>query len=319
METLANILKSKYSYNVLLIGVMIALGIVLSLLSPYFLTADNFRNVLGQASTYIFITLGMAFVIASGQIDLSVGAVIGFTGMVVSNLLYVGVPPIPAVLLGLVVGALLGAANGWLVAYLKINSFIVTICSMSVMRGIIIIVMNSKNNFGFGPVLGFIGAGRIGIINMPILLALIAALVAAFLFNLTKFGNYTLFLGTNEVALNRFGVNTKRYRVAVFAFSGLMAAISGIIIMGRLDSVMPLAGQGYEMDAIAAVILGGVLMSGGKGNISGPVIACIILSMISAGLTLMGVNSNYQQIITGVIIVASVLISGRDMRRRMEV
>ena len=319
MKTITNTLKSKISYNVLLVAVMIVLGIILSILSPYFFTADNFRNVLGQASTYIFITLGMAFVIASGQIDLSVGAVIGFTGMVVSNLLYVGVPPIPAVLLGLLVGAGLGALNGWFVAYLKINSFIVTICSMSIMRGIIIIVMNSKNNFGFGPILGFIGAGRIGIINMPILLALIASLIAAFLLNLTKFGNYSLFLGTNEVALNRFGVNTKRYRVAVFAFSGLMAAVSGVIVMGRLDSVMPLAGQGYEMDAIAAVILGGVLMEGGKGNISGPVIACIILSMINAGLTLIGINSNYQSIITGVIIIASVLISGRDMRKRLEV
>lgn len=311
--------KSKLSYNILLIGVMLLMGVVMSVLTPYFLTVDNFRNVLSQASTYIFLTLGMTFIIASGQIDLSVGAIIGFVGMTVSNLMYFGLAPIPSVLLGLVVGTILGAVNGWMVAYLKINSFIVTLCSMTIMRGIIIIVMNSKNNFGFGPVLAFIGAGKIGIINMPILMAIIAALVSGVLLNCTKFGNYSLFLGTNEIALSRFGVNNKKYRIGIFAFSGLMAAISGVVIMGRLDSVMPLAGQGYEMDAIAAVILGGVPMQGGKASISGPFIACIILSMIKSGLTLLGVNSNYQSIITGAIIIVSVLISGRNERKKLEV
>ncbi len=313
------ILKSKYSYNVLLIGVMAAIGIVMSILSPYYFTAENFRNVMGQASTYIFLTLGMTFVIASGQIDLSIGAIIGFVGMVVSNLMYLGMSAIPAVLIGLFVGTLLGMLNGWLVAYLKVNSFIVTLCTTTIMRGIIILVMNSKNNFGFGAVLAFIGAGRIGVFTMPILMSLFAAAVSAVLLNCTKFGLYSCFLGSNELDLSRFGVNSRRYRVGIFAFSGLMAAISGVVIMGRLDSVMPLAGQGYEMDAIAAVILGGVPMQGGKATISGPLIACIILSMIKSGLTLLGVNSNYQSIITGIVIIISVLISGRNDRKKMEV
>ena len=313
------ILHSKHSYNLLLIGVMLLLIMLFSALTPFFFTAENFKNVLNQASMYIFLTLGMTFVIASGQIDLSVGAIIGFVGMAVSNFLYHGMSAIPAIFLGLIVGTLLGALNGVLVAYLRINSFIVTLCSMTIMRGIIILIMNSKNNYGFGPVLGFIGAGKIGMINMPILMALIAVAVSAFLLNLTKFGSYTLFLGTNEIALSRSGVNTRAYRVIVFSLSGLMAAIAGIIIMGRLDSVMPLAGQGYEMDAIAAVILGGVMMSGGKASISGPFIACIIMSIIKAGLTLVNISPYYQQIITGIIILVSVLISGRDERRRMEV
>lgn len=313
------VLKSKYSYNILLVGVMILIVIIMSFITPYFFTVENFRNVLSQASTYIFLTLGMTLIIASGQIDLSVGAIIGFVGMVVSNLMYLGLSPIPSVLIGLVVGSILGAVNGWLVAYLKINSFIVTLCTMTIMRGVVIIIMNSKNNFGFGPVMAFIGAGKIGVINMPILMAIIATGITAVLLNCTRFGIYTMFLGSNEIALSRFGVNNKKYRVGIFAFSGLMAAISGVVIMGRLDSVMPLAGQGYEMDAIAAVILGGVPMQGGKATVSGPVVACIILSMIKSGLTLIGVNTNYQSIVTGIIIIVSVLISGRSERKKLEV
>ena len=214
---------------------------------------------------------------------------------------------------------LIGLINGWLVAYVKINSFIVTLCSMTVLRGVILLVMNSKTLYGFGKLYGFIGAGDIGPINFPILLALITVVISGFILAKTKYGNYCLFLGANEVALSRMGVNSKKYKLWVFAFSGLLAAVAGTVVMGRLDSAEPLAGTGYEMDAIAAVILGGTVLEGGKGSIIGPFIACLILNIISDGLTLLSISTHYQEIITGVIIVVSVLISSRDKIKRREV
>ena len=218
------------SYDALLILITIFLILVMSCLSPYFLTMTNFKNVLNQSSLFIFLVIGMTFIIISGNIDLSVG---------------------------------------------------------------ILLVMNSKTLYGFGKLYGFIGAGDIGPINFPILLALITVAISGFILAKTKYGNYCLFLGANEVALSRMGVNSKKYKLWVFAFSGLLAAVAGTVVMGRLDSAEPLAGTGYEMDAIAAVILGGTVLEGGKGNIIGPFIACLI--------------------------VVSVLISSRDKIKRREV
>lgn len=311
--------KILMSYDALLILITIFLILVMSCLSPYFLTMTNFKNVLNQSSLFIFLVIGMTFIIISGNIDLSVGATIGFTGMVMSNLYYVGIPDWLCIFAGLITGLLIGLINGWLVAYVKINSFIVTLCSMTVLRGIILLVMNSKTLYGFGKLYGFIGAGDIGPINFPILLALITVVISGFILAETKYGNYCLFLGANEVALSRMGVNSKKYKLWVFAFSGLLAAVAGVVVMGRLDSAEPLAGTGYEMDAIAAVILGGTVLEGGKGNIVGPFIACLILNIISDGLTLLSISTHYQEIITGVIIVVSVLISSRDKIKRREV
>lgn len=314
-----NCYKILMSYDALLILITIFLILVMSCLSPYFLTMTNFKNVLNQSSLFIFLVIGMTFIIISGNIDLSVGATIGFTGMVMSNLYYVGIPDWLCIFAGLITGLLIGLINGWLVAYVKINSFIVTLCSMTVLRGIILLVMNSKTLYGFGKLYGFIGAGDIGPINFPILLALITVVISGFILAETKYGNYCLFLGANEVALSRMGVNSKKYKLWVFAFSGLLAAVAGVVVMGRLDSAEPLAGTGYEMDAIAAVILGGTVLEGGKGNIIGPFIACLILNIISDGLTLLSISTHYQEIITGVIIVVSVLISSRDKIKRREV
>lgn len=210
--------KILMSYDALLILITIFLILVMSCLSPYFLTMTNFKNVLNQSSLFIFLVIGMTFIIISGNIDLSVGATIGFTGMVMSNLYYVGIPDWLCIFAGLITGLLIGLINGWLVAYVKINSFIVTLCSMTVLRGVILLVMNSKTLYGFGKLYGFIGAGDIGPINFPILLALITVVISGFILAETKYGNYCLFLGANEVALSRMGVNSKKYKLWVLHF-----------------------------------------------------------------------------------------------------
>lgn len=154
---------------------------------------------------------------------------------------------------------------------------------------------------------------------MPIILSLVIATVGGVLLHRTIFGNYCLFIGTNEIALNRSGVNVKKYKIIIFALCGLCASVAGLIITARLNSAEPLAGQGYEMDAIAASILGGTSMQGGKGNIIGTIIACLILNIMKNGLTLLAISSHYQEILTGLILLISVLISESEQRRRSEV
>ena len=217
------------------------------------------------------------------------------------------------------ISAAVGLVNGIFVAYGKINSFIVTLSTMTILRGIVLILTNSSSVFGFGPVFTFIGSGSIGPVNMPILISLATAAAGAVLLHKTKFGNYCLFLGSNEIALHRSGVNVKKYKLIIFSLCGLCAGAAGLVVTARLNSAEPLAGQGYEMDAIAATILGGTSMQGGKGSLIGTVIACLILNVLKNGLTLLAISSHYQEILTGMILLLSVLISESKDRKKREV
>lgn len=314
--------KSKlkeYSYTFILLGVLLVVIFIMAIMSPYFFSWKNCRNILNQSAIYLVLSIGMTFVICAGQIDLSVGAIIGFSGVCMGLLLNQGVSPIWAILIELLIGVIVGIVNGIFVAYGKINSFIVTLGMMTILRGITLILTNSSSVFGFGNIITFIGSGKIGPVNMPIILSLVIATVGGVLLHRTTFGNYCLFIGTNEIALNRSGVNVKKYKIIIFALCGLCASVAGLIITARLNSAEPLAGQGYEMDAIAASILGGTSMQGGKGNIIGTIIACLILNIMKNGLTLLAISSHYQEILTGLILLISVLISESEQRRRSEV
>ena len=314
--------KSKlkeYSYTFILLGVLLVVIFIMAIMSPYFFSWKNCSNILNQSAIYLVLSIGMTFVICAGQIDLSVGAIIGFSGVCVGLLLNQGVSPIWAILIQLLIGVIVGIVNGIFVAYGKINSFIVTLGMMTILRGITLILTNSSSVFGFGNIITFIGSGKIGPVNMPIILSLVIATVGGVLLHRTTFGNYCLFIGTNEIALNRSGVNVKKYKIIIFALCGLCASVAGLIITARLNSAEPLAGQGYEMDAIAASILGGTSMQGGKGNIIGTIIACLILNIMKNGLTLLAISSHYQEILTGLILLISVLISESEQRRRSEV
>ena len=314
--------KSKlkeYSYTFILLGVLLVVIFIMAIMSPYFFTWKNCRNILNQSAIYLVLSIGMTFVICAGQIDLSVGAIIGFSGVCMGLLLNQGVSPIWAILIELLIGVIVGIVNGIFVAYGKINSLIVTLGMMTILRGITLILTNSSSVFGFGNIITFIGSGKIGPVNMPIILSLVIATMGGVLLHRTTFGNYCLFIGTNEIALNRSGVNVKKYKIIIFALCGLCASVAGLIITARLNSAEPLAGQGYEMDAIAASILGGTSMQGGKGNIIGTIIACLILNIMKNGLTLLAISSHYQEILTGLILLISVLISESEQRRRSEV
>lgn len=308
-----------YSYTLILLGLLILLIAMMAVSSPYFLSWKNCRNILNQSAIYLVLSMGMTFVIAAGQIDLSAGAVIGFSGMCMGLSYQAGFPAIAAIIIGLFSAAFIGLINGLIISYGKINSFIVTLATMTILRGVILILTNSKSIFGFGPVFSFIGSGNIGPVNLPIIISLVIAVISAVILHQTRFGNYCLFIGSNEIALNRSGVNVKKYKVMIFTLCSFCAGIAGLIVTARLNSAEPLAGQGYEMDAIAATILGGTSMRGGKGSIIGTVIACFLLNILKNGLTLLAISSHYQEILTGVILLVSVLISEYKEREKSEV
>lgn len=309
----------KYSYIILLLCVLIAVIVLMAVSSPYFFTWKNCRNILNQSAIYLVLSVGMTFVICMGEIDLSVGAIIGFTGMSMGMMYKSGVPALAAILLGLLISLLIGCVNGIIVAYGKINSFIATLSTMTILRAVVLILTNSKSIFGFGPVFNFLGSGRIGEVNAPILISLAIAVIGAVILHKTVFGNYCLFCGTNEVALNRSGVDVKKYKVLIFMVCGFCAGVAGLIVTARLNSAEPLAGQGYEMDAIAATVLGGTSMRGGKGSVAGTVIACFILNVLKNGLMLLAISSHYQEVCTGFILLVSVLISESNQRKKSEV
>ncbi len=309
----------EHSYTLILLVVLVLLIGVMATVSPYFFTWKNCRNILNQSAIYLVLSIGMTFVISAGQIDLSVGATIGFSGMMMGLLYKAGIPAIGTIILGLVCAAMIGWINGVVISYGKINSFIVTLSMMTILRGLILIWTNSNSIFGFGPVFTFIGSGKIGPVNMPIVISLVIAALGAMILHKTKFGSYCLFIGSNEVAVNRSGVNVRKYKTLIFTLCGFCAGVAGAIVTARLNSAEPLAGQGYEMDAIAATILGGTSMQGGKGNVVGTVIACFILNILKNGLTLLAISSHYQEILTGIILIVSVLISESNQRKKKEV
>lgn len=305
----------KLKHNVLLLFVLLMSIVVLSLSSQYFFTWDNIRNILNQSTLNIILSVGMTYVICSGGIDLSVGAIASLAGIIMA-LAMKGNIPVPLVIaLGLILGTMLGSLNGLLVGKLKINPFIVTLSTTSIFRGINLIITSAIPVFSFPNSFTWLGSGRPLGVPMPVILTLIIVLLGYFLLNFTKFGYYAVALGGNEEALKRVGVSVNLYKGSVYALSGFLAAMVGLIITARLNSADPMAGYMYELDAIATVILGGTNIRGGYGSIGGTVLAGMFLAVLHNGLTINGIDSYYQLLLVGVIILASVIISERRARK----
>ncbi|MCF6463917.1 ABC transporter permease [Clostridium sp. Cult1] len=306
-----------YVYRILLIFILIVMIIVLSFASSYFLTLGNIKNILDQASLYIILSVGMTFVICSGGIDLSIGSVIALSSIVSAFAMKAGLNVGISVFIGLVVAMGVGLFNGYMISYLKINPFIVTLSTMSIIRGATVLITKGRPIYGFPKAFTYLGSGTIGFLNYPILIAFFVTFIGVILLGKTRFGNYSIAMGCNEEALRRSGVNTNKYKIWIYILCGLCAGIAGLIISARLNTAEPLAGTGYEMDAIAAVVLGGTDMRGGRGSVSDTFIACLILGVINNGLRILSISSNYQQLLTGIIILVTVALSDYKQRKRI--
>ncbi|MFS0593784.1 ribose ABC transporter permease [Cytobacillus horneckiae] len=284
--------------------------IILAIMSPNFSTTENLFNVLRQVSINALIAFGMTFVILTGGIDLSVGSILALASALTAGMLASGMDPILAVLLGLLAGAAMGLFNGLIIAKGKVAPFIATLATMTIFRGLTLVYTEGRPITGLSDAVSFqmLGKGYFLGIPFPVITMLIAYLILYFLLKKTTFGRGVYAIGGNEEASRLSGLKVDRLKMGVYSLSGLLAALAGITLMSRLDSAQPTAGTSYELDAIAAVVLGGTSLSGGRGWIFGTLIGALIIGVLNNGLNLLNVSSFYQQVVKGGVILLAVLI-----------
>jgi ribose transport system permease protein len=284
------------------------LCLVLSLLSDRFLTIGNLTNVLRQSTINLIIAIGMTYVILTAGIDLSVGAVLALSTVVTADLLQRGVPVIPTVLIGLLLGGVLGLSNGLLISRIKVPPFVATLGMMTVARGLALTYTQGRPITGLPDLFRSIGTGYLGPIPMPIIIAGITFLGGYILLTRTRMGVYIYALGNNPVAAHYTGIATSNYLTFVYVLAGSLAALAGMILVARLDSAQPTAGISFEFDAIAAVVVGGTSFAGGEGSLIGTLLGVLVISVLNNGLNLLNVSSFYQPVVTGVVIALALLL-----------
>lgn len=293
------------------VGILIALLIifaVFAVLSPVFLTPSNLLNILLQSSITGIIAVGMTLVIILGGIDLSVGSLVALVAVVVATQMVNGMPVPLAILLGLVMGILAGMFNGAMIARIGLQPFIVTLGTMSLFRGAALVYTDGDPIFKIPAEFREIFAGEYFGIPAPILYMFGVAIVAFVLLNYTRLGIYIKSIGGSEEASRMSGVNVRRYKIMTYTICSFFTALAALVLLGRLGAAEPIAGSGYELDAIAAAAVGGTSMSGGKGNIPGTILGALILGSLRNGLTLMNVQAFYQLLATGAIILIAVTV-----------
>lgn len=283
---------------------------IITILNPDFLSVSNLMNVLRQVSINALIAFGMTFVILTGGIDLSVGSTLALTGAVTAGLMASGVDPIFAMLLGLLLGAVLGAINGIIIAKGKVAPFIATLATMTIYRGLTLVYTDGRPVSGLGDSLTFqlLGKGYFLGIPIPVVTMIISFGVLYFILKKTTFGRRVYAVGGNEEASILSGINADRIKIYVYSLLGLLAALASLILTSRLNSAQPTAGEMFELDAIAAVVLGGTSLTGGRGWIVGTLIGALIIGVLNNGLNLIGVTSFFQQVVKGAVILLAVLL-----------
>jgi len=293
---------------------VVALGLVLSVASPYFLTAGNLSNVLVQASVIALLAGAQTFVILTSGVDLSVGAVTALAGAIAGHLmLKLGVDPYAAIAVALLIGIGVGMFNGYLIAYVGIPSFIVTLGGLTLWRGLAFESTGGFDNSGLPDPFPFIGYGEILGIPMPILIMLLAYVVMAFVLSSTRFGRHVYAIGSNAAGARQVGINIRRSTMGVYVVSGFVCALAAIVLMARMDSSSGRMAMNFELDAIAAVILGGTSLFGGRGSIWGSLLGAILITMIRNGMNLLEISQFKQMMAIGAVVILAVWI---DVIRR---
>lgn len=296
-----------------LIGLILFSAIV-AVINPRFLSVANILNVFRQSSINAVIAIGMTFVILTGGIDLSVGSILAFCGAVSAAMLSSGINPVLSLLVALVLGLFFGIVNGFLVSVMKLQAFIVTLVTMTFLRGATLVFTNGKPitvNDG-GALFENIGGGYLFNIPIPIYITLILFVAGHYILTNTRFGRYTYAIGGNEEATKLSGIKVNNIKIWIYGISGILSALAGIITTSRLFSAQPTAGTGYELDAIAAVVLGGTSLAGGIGKITGTALGAIIIGVLGNALNLLDVSSYYQMMIKAAVILIAVLIDKKS-------
>lgn len=295
-------------------GIAIAfllLIIVLSLLSESFLTVSNVLNIARQVSINAVIAAGMTFVILTGGIDLSVGSVLAYSGAIMAGLLSTGKPVVFSIVVGLALGTLLGLVSGIIITKGRVQPFIATLGMLTIGRGATLVYTDGRPITGLPDAFVWLGAGEVLRVPVPVFIMALVFAISYFVLTQTVLGRYVYAIGGNEEAARLSGVNVAFYKSLVYGISGLTSAISAVILTARLNSAQPTAGVAFELDAIAAVVLGGTTLAGGEGSIGGTLLGAFIIGVINNGLNLLNVNPFYQQVVKGVVILLAVLLDRR--------
>jgi ribose transport system permease protein len=295
---------------------LVVLCLVLWALTPHFFTVANVLNVAQQTSINAIVAVGMTYVILSGGIDLSVGSIVALAGVALGALLQDGQPLPVALLLALGVGTACGLVNGVLVSWGGLPPFIVTLGMMSVARGAALLFTEGRPVSGFDAPFRSLATGHVGFVPAPVVATVVVYALAHVVLTRTTFGRYVYAIGGNEEATRLSGVAVKRHKTAIYAVSGLMSAVAAVILTARLNSAQPIAGMMYELDAIAATVIGGTSLMGGEGSLAGTLVGALIMGVLRNGLNLLGVSSFLQQIVIGAVIVGAVLIDTALKRHR---
>ncbi|MBP6710301.1 MAG: ribose ABC transporter permease [Propionivibrio sp.] len=298
-----NILKN---YGIIIAFVLIC--IILSVMSPVFLTTTNVINVIRQTSIYGIMAVGMTFIILTGGIDLSIGSILAISGAVCAGMLKDGNSFTVVVLATLAVGIACGLMNGLVITIGKITPFVATLGMMSIARGFTLIYTKGYPISGFSPEFRFIGGGYFVGWPIPIIIFLIVVIVAHVVLTQTRLGRYTYAIGGNEDTVKLSGINSGFYKTLVYVIAGASAALSALILTSRLNSAEPIAGLGYELDVIAAVVIGGTSLNGGRGSLWGTFIGALMIGVINNGMNLLDISPYFQLVVKGLIIIGAVLL-----------
>jgi ribose transport system permease protein len=295
---------------------LIVLGILLSLASPQFLTANNLLTVFVQVSVVGIMAVGMTLVIITAGIDLSVGSIVGLSGVIAASLMvYTHWDPLLASAASLAVSTVIGVVNGLLITLADLPPFIVTLGMMGAARGVAFILTNGVQIFGMPASFTALGGGSLGFLPIPVLVLIAVAVAGHVLLSRTRLGAYVYAIGSNVEAARLSGVDVRRYLVYVYALCGLLSGLAGLVLAGRISIGTPTSGLGYELDVIAACVIGGTSLFGGEGTILGTIIGTFLIGIVRNGSDLLNISNFYQQVIIGVIIWGAVLYDRIRSRR----
>lgn len=300
--------KGKVLQQLATFGSLIIMVMFFSLTSQYFFSVTNFITIALQTAVVGIIAIGMTFVIITGGIDLSVGSIVAFSGVITGMALKTGMPMVIAIIIGLLTGTLCGLINGVLISKANLPPFISTLGLMMMGRGLVLAITNGIPVSGLSDSYAGISGGSVMGIPNPVIFLIILAVIFSFILKKTIIGKYTYAVGSNEDASKLSGINVSKVKCFVYGVSGLLSAVSGIILSSRLISAQPTEGMGYEMDAIAAVVIGGASLMGGTGTIIGTILGAFIMSILRNGLNMLNVSGFWQQFAVGAVVLIAVYI-----------
>jgi ribose/xylose/arabinose/galactoside ABC-type transport system permease subunit len=306
-------IKTLRQYGIFVVFIIICL--ILSFISPQFLTVSNWTIIITQVSINALLAFGVTFVIITGGIDLSLGSMVAVTGVMAAMLAHPDTFPVALpIFAGLLTGLLMGVFNGFIITKSKIAPFIVTLGTMTIGRGLALILSKGRPVSNLSDSFNFIGGGDIFGIPFPIIVLIIIFIICTIILKKTILGRYIYAVGGNEQAARASGINVNQVKMAVYSISGILAGLAGILLTSRITTGQPNAGAGFELDAIAAAVIGGTSTSGGTGTMTGTLIGVLLIGVINNGLDLLNVTSYYQQVVMGIIIIGAVVLDSWNQK-----